>query len=309
MTTPINLRMLSYLVALADERHFGRAAQACFVSQPTLSAQLKKLEELLGVVLVERRPRNVMLTEAGIAVVERARRMLADADEIVDIARASQNPLAGRLRIGLIPTLGPYLLPHIVAAVRDELPELECQYLEYQTDPLLEHLRDGSLDAGLLALPIDADDLEVRALFNEPFCLAVHRDNPLARRKTVSLADLDGEDFLLLEDGHCLRDQALEVCALAGIEEQSGFRATSLETLRQMVAAGAGTTLLPMLAVDDRALNAADVVTLRFRKPPPSRVIAIARRPTCPRAKAIDAFAGIAAREVPLTTLLSAGAA
>lgn len=293
----VNLRMLSYLVALADTRHFGKAADACFVSQPTLSSQIKKLEEQLGVVLVERHPGNIMLTEVGERIVERSRNMLHTATEITQLAQSFADPLAGDLRIGLIPTLGPYLLPHVVASIRKDLPNLKCQYLEYQTDTVLERLHDGRVDVAILALPIDTDGLTVEPIFSEPFRLAVHDSHPLANRKQVKLGELTGQSFLLLEDGHCLRDQALEVCALAGITERSDFRATSLETLRQMVAANAGVTLLPALAVDETKRG--DVVDIRFNKPVPHREIAAVWRSTSVREDAIRALVKTIARKAP----------
>jgi len=300
MSTHINLRMLSYLVTLGDTRHFGKAAEACFVSQPTLSAQIKKLEKQLGVVLLERQPRNLLLTPVGEAVVALAKKMLADAGEIENIVKAWQDPLAGPLRIGLIPTLGPYLLPHVVAELRGALPDLGCQYLEYQTDPLLERLHAGDIDLGFLALPVETEGLVVRTLFSEPFRLAVSRDHPLAGKRTVSMEDLGGEKFMLLEDGHCLRDQALEICALSGIEEDQGFRATSLETLRHMVAAGAGMTLLPALAIDRPAWKADNVVAVPFADPAPSRQIAAIWRATSARRAAIDAICDTVSAAVPV---------
>lgn len=293
----VNLRMLSYLVALAETRHFGKAADACFVSQPTLSSQLKKLEEQLGVTLIERHPGNIMLTAVGEQIVQRARAMLNTATEITQLAQSFRDPLAGDLRIGLIPTLGPYLLPHVVAAIREDLPDLNCLYLEYQTDTLLAHLQDGRVDVAILALPFEHDGLTVEPLFSEPFRLAVHDSHPLATRKQVKLKELAGQSFLLLEDGHCLRDQALEVCALAGVTERSDFRATSLETLRQMVAANAGVTLLPALAVDDSKRGA--VMDIRFNKPVPHREIAMAWRATSVREEAIRALAKTIARRAP----------
>ncbi len=293
----VNLRMLSYLVALADTRHFGRAADQVFVSQPTLSAQLKKLEEQLGVNLIERHPGNIMLTEVGEQIVARARTMLATAEEIGQVAESYADPLAGTLRVGLIPTLGPYLLPHFVARVRQNLPKLNCRYLEYQTDPLLERLNDGRLDVGILALPIEMEGLSSETLFEEPFRLAVPVANKLAQRKRVKLDELDGCSFLLLEDGHCLRDQALEVCALAGVSENSDFRATSLETLRHMVAADAGMTLLPALATDIGETS--EVATVRFAKPVPTRTVAAVWRSSSVRADAIRALAREIAKAAP----------
>ena len=291
--------MLSYLVALDETRHFGKAADACFVSQPTLSAQLKKLEDLLGVTLIERQPGNIMLTSVGEKVVVKARAMLRTAAEIEGIAQTSRDPFSGQLRIGLIPTLGPYLLPHIVRALRSELPNLDCRFLEYQTDPVLKRLRDGDIDVALLALPIVDEGLTVRELFAEPFRLAVPAAHDLAARQSVSLGDLDGQSLLLLEDGHCLRDQALEVCKMSDVDEDGDFRATSLETLRHMVAAEAGITLLPALAVEPPAARFETVVDIRFAEPAPSRRIAAVWRKGDSRGEALHRFAEVVNDSAP----------
>jgi LysR family hydrogen peroxide-inducible transcriptional activator len=276
----MNLQDLRYLVAIADHRHFGRAAEACFVSQPTLSTQLRKLEKELGVDLVERNPRHVMLTEIGERVVERARAMLREEAAIGEIARQAQDPEAGTVRIGLFPTLGPYLLPHVVPALHARFPRLELLLVEEKTEQVLAHLRDGSLDIGVLALPVNDDRLHVEPLFEEDFVLAVPAEHALAGGEgLVSMGVIAGQSVLLLEDGHCLRDQALSVCHLAGASERGGFRATSLETLRQMVAAGVGMTLLPELAVQSPVSG---VAIRRFEQPRPTRRIAICWRTSHP---------------------------
>jgi LysR family hydrogen peroxide-inducible transcriptional activator len=277
----MNLRELEYLVALDEHRHFGRAAEACFVSQPTLSMQVKKLERELGVELVERSPGRVMLTDAGERVVERARVMLREAEDIRSIARQAQDPEAGSVRLALIPTLAPYLLPHVVPQLHERFPRLELLLVEEKTDDLLERLHDGRLDAGVLALPVDAGNLRCEVLFREAFVLAVPRGHRLAELpEPVSPGVLAGEPVLLLEEGHCLRDQALDVCRLAGAPERGGFRATSLETLRQMVASGVGITLLPELAVQPPIPASDDIKLLHFSEPVPSRDIALLWRPT-----------------------------
>lgn len=291
----MNLRDLQYLVALAETRHFGRAATRCHVSQPTLSSQLKKLEETLGVALIERRPRRVALTPAGRAVVERARRMLRDADDIRTLARASQDPLSGQLKVGLIPTLGPYLLPRIAPKLARALPKLQLMLHEYQTAPLVDRVQNGDLDLAILALPADTQGLQTRSLFGEAFLVAMPERHRLATRRRIKAADLAGEKLLLLEEGHCLRDQALEVCALAGIDEQD-FRATSLETLRQMVAAGLGITLLPRLAAEGPFASARGLVVRPFAPPAPSRVIGAAWRRSTSRAEAIVAICDVIER-------------
>ena len=283
----MNLRDLRYLVALADHRHFGRAAAACFVSQPTLSTQIRKLEDELGVTLVERSPRKIMLTPTGLQVAERARRIVGDVEQMKEVARRSQDPEAGVVRLGIFPTLGPYLLPHVVPSIRRRFPQLELLLIEEKSDQLLTRLRDGRLDAALLALPVHDEQMHAEPLFEEPFVLAVPDAHPLAARTTISLDALSDQRLLLLEDGHCLRDQALDVCHLAGAAEKSGFQGTSLETLRQMVAANVGLTLLPMLAIQPPVAQSPDITLLRFDDPqPPSRRIALVWR----RSSAISAF-------------------
>jgi LysR family hydrogen peroxide-inducible transcriptional activator len=272
----VNLRDLGYLVAVADERHFGRAADACFVSQPTLSTQIKKLERELGVELIERNPRRITLTDAGERVVERARVILSEAQDIRNIALQAQDPESGSIQLGLFPTIAPYLLPHVVPNIHQRFPKLELLLVEEKTEVVLERLRDGDLDAAIVALPVAADGLCSEPLFSEDFLLAVPAEHPLAGvTDPVDVSVLADEHVLLLEEGHCLRDQALAVCRLGGASEQSGFRATSLETLRQMVAAGVGVTLLPQLAVQPPVPPSADIALLRFTEPVPQRRIAM----------------------------------
>jgi LysR family transcriptional regulator, hydrogen peroxide-inducible genes activator len=291
----LKLRDLRYLVAVADLRHFGKAASRCFVSQPTLSAQLKKLEQVLGVQLIERAPHNVSLTAAGEEIVARARRILEASDEVVTLARSLRDPLAGRLRVALLPTIGPYLLPHVTPLIRKSLPRLQLRLYEYQTAVMLERLRAGELDVGILALPVELDGLEARELYREAFVVALPERHPLAAQPSVKVADLEGETLLLLEEGHCLRDQALEVCGAAGVARREEFRATSLETLRQMVAAGAGVTLLPELASRGAYGNARGVEVRPFVRPAPVRHIGAVWRKTTPRRAAIDAVARLIA--------------
>jgi len=287
----LSLRALGYLVALAETGHFGKAAERCCVSQPTLSAQLKKMEDQLGVQLVER-GQQVRLTDIGERVVERARRVLDEAREIEELARNFQDPLAGELRIGLIPTVAPYLLPRITGALRAQFPRLKLLLLEHQTHHLVELLKSGEIDVGILALPIPVERLVTRVLYTESFQVALPPDHRLAKRRRLSLDDLDGETLLLLEDGHCLRDQALEACRLAKVREAPDFRATSLETLRQMVAAGVGITLLPSLAVDQQGSRVPAMAVRRFEAPEPSRTIAAAWRPGCAREETIAYLCG-----------------
>ena len=289
----MNLRDLRYLVALADTRHFSRAATRCHVSQPTLSAQIKKLEEQLGVALVERAPRNVSLTAPGAEVVERARRILIEVDAMTEVAKLARDPLSGKLKLGLIPTLGPYLLPLVTPRLRRELPRLKLHLYEYQTAELIRQLRDGEIDAAVLALSADLAGFEQRELFDEQFVVALPPGHRLTARTTLKAQDLDGETLLLLEDGHCLRDQALEICATLNAHEPQDFRATSLETLRQMVASGVGVTLLPELATRGPFGSPANPVIRPFARPQPSRRIGIIWRRSSARRAAIEAVADV----------------
>jgi len=289
----LKLKDLGYLVALADEKHFGRAAERAHVSQPTLSAQLKKLEDYLGVQLIERNPNRVTLTEAGEQIVSRARRILEASDEVVTLARAHRDPLAGKLRLALLPTIGPYLLPRVAREIRKALPRLELRLYEYQTVSMLEKLHDGTIDVGVLALPVDLDGLESRPLYDEPFTVALPEHHRLTKKTSLRVEDLKDEPLLLLEDGHCLRDQALEVCSSVGMQEKQDFRATSLETLRQMVATGAGVTLLPELASRGAYGSARGVVLRPFVKPTPVRHVGAIWRKTTVRLPAIEALCKI----------------
>lgn len=289
----MNLKDLKYLVALADTGHFGRAAERTFVSQPTLSAQLKKLEEYLGVKLVERHPKNVQLTEVGKQIVARARHMLSEGDEILALARNNTDPLSGKLKIALIPTIGPYLLPRIMQKLRKALPHLGLMLYEHQTEELLKRLKDGEIDLGILALPVDQDGLESRRLYREEFTVALPSDNPLAQKPFIKTTDLKGQTLLLLEDGHCLRDQALEVCSRIDVREAEDFRATSLETLRHMVVAGLGVTLMPELAVASPFGSQRGLVIRQFAKPAPARTVGAVWRKSTTRGAAIDAVCDI----------------
>ncbi len=279
----MNLRELEYLVAVGDYGHFGRAADACHVSQPTLSTQLRKLEAELGVSLIERTPRRATLTPVGQLIAERARGALHEVGDIVELARAARDPSSGTVRVGLFPTLAPYLLPHVVGALHDRFPRLELLLVEEKSATLLEQLRDGRLDAALLARPQRDDALHEEVLFDEEFVLAVPVGHDLARESgPVDVSVLADTDLLLLDEGHCLRDQALSVCATTGASERRGFRATSLETLRQMVAAGVGMTLLPRLSVEPPVTPAPGIVLRPFSAPAPRREIAMYWRRTSP---------------------------
>ena len=277
----MNLRDLGYLVAVADERHFGRAAAASFVSQPTLSTQIKKLERELGVELLERNHRHVMLTPAGERIVERARIILREVGVIHDLAQRARDPESGTVRVGLFPTLGPYLLPHIVPKVRQRFPELELLLVEETTDRVLQHLRDGSLDAGVLALPINDDLLHVEPLFEEDFVLAVPSGHHLAESgPKVPISSLARETVLLLEEGHCLREHAISACGTRAANAETSLEATSLHTLIQMVEGGLGVTLLPEMTLKAGILNGTSLVARPFATDVPARTIALAARPT-----------------------------
>ena len=274
----MNLRELQYLVALDEERHFNKAAQRCFVSQPTLSGQLKKLEEELGVLLVERSKRQVMMTEVGTAITHQAREILAGVKNMHDIAQSFQDPMAGELHVGLIPTLAPYLLPHIMPVIRKRFPQLKLWLHEYQTSVLMEKLRHGELDLLIIALLDEKNEFTELELFEEKFQLAVSKSEPLANKTNIRLAELDNREMLLLEEGHCLRGQALDVCYLAGARENTGFHASSLETLRHMVGEGMGMTLIPELAVPKKQLRSDVIRYLPFTEPQPSRRIGMLYR-------------------------------
>ncbi|VAX09623.1 Hydrogen peroxide-inducible genes activator =_ OxyR [hydrothermal vent metagenome] len=274
----MNLRDLEYLLAIDEERHFHRAADRCFVSQPTLSGQLKKLEQELGVQLVERSKRQVRMTEAGRAVADQARRVLNEARAIKSIAQIFHDPMQGELQLGLIPTVAPYLLPLIMPLFKKQYPDLKLWLHEQQTSVLLGKLRSVELDLLILALPVETDEFEELDLFSEAFWLAAPKHEPLTKKKSINLTDLQDREMLLLEEGHCLRGQALEVCFSAGAHENAGFRATSLETLRHMVGEGMGMTLIPDLAVPKRRLKTDPVVYIPFRKPKPRRRIGMLYR-------------------------------
>ncbi|MBC8132447.1 MAG: LysR family transcriptional regulator [Deltaproteobacteria bacterium] len=280
---PVSLRQLQYFVAVADTRSFHRAAALCHVSQPALSAQIAVLEQALGVRLLERDRRRVLPTAAGQDLLERARRVLVEADDLADAAKRLGDPLSGMLRIGVIPTISPYLLPEVVPSLRRKLPLLKVQWIEDKTDVLVDRLHAGTLDAALLALEARLGDLEQDIIAIDPFVLAMPRGHALAKRRAPArLDDLNGVDVLLLEDGHCLRDQALSFCA-RGRTHELDFRATSLPTLVQMVAGGAGVTLLPRLALPVEARRS-QIALRRFATPAPHRTIGMVwRRGTATR--------------------------
>jgi LysR family hydrogen peroxide-inducible transcriptional activator len=278
----MNFRALQYFVKLAELKHFSNAANACFVSQPTLSTQIRKLEEELGVSLVERAPRQIMLTPIGEDIAHRAKHVLRDIEHIKDAARRSKDPETGTIKLGIFPTLAPYLLPHVIPNIRGQYPDLRLQLAEEKTEDILAMLDQGRLDAGLLALPVEEHGMEMEILFEEPFVAAMPASHPLTDKQTITLKDLEGEELLLLEEGHCLRQQALAVCALAGAHERVDFHATSMETLRQMVATNAGVTLMPVLAVKPPVASTDNIALRPFESPAPNRTIALVWRSSSP---------------------------
>lgn len=300
----MNLRDLKYLVAVAQTRHFGRAAEQCFVSQPTLSGQIKKLEEELGVTLFERTNRSVESTALGEAIVEQARRVLEQVDVLKQYAQSHQDPLVGSLRLGAIPTLSPYLMPRILRPLGKQYPQIKLILSEELTDTLIARLGNHEIDAALLATPVDNPNLESMPLFDEPFWLVHPRNHALSAKKKIARRDLDGGDLLLLSEGHCLAEQAMEVCRLQDRGAQgdlADLRAASLETLLQMVAAGFGCTLLPALALRSEWARNRNVTARELTLADTYRRVSLVYRRTFPRRQALQAFARIVLANLPDT--------
>ncbi|MGX7744447.1 LysR substrate-binding domain-containing protein [Rhodopseudomonas parapalustris] len=292
----ISLRQLRYLSALARHGHFGRAADACSVTQPALSMQIAELERTLGVKVVERRPGEVLLTDIGREIARRAEEVLAATRDLVDFARHRANPLTGRLSLGVIPSLAPYLLPKVLPLLQQRFPELRLELRESQTRPLVADVVSGVLDAALLALPAGHSDLDGIALFDDPFLLAVPADDPRSEKAPIGVEEIDQSRLILLEDGHCLRDQALAFCATArnrGIQiggaGTASFGASSLTTVIQMVAGGYGITLIPQIAAEVECRDSR-VKFLRLRRPQPGRSVGLVFRKTSPRRGDFVAF-------------------
>jgi LysR family hydrogen peroxide-inducible transcriptional activator len=286
----MTLTELKYVVAVAEERHFGRAAERCFVSQPSLSASVKNLEEELGVTLFERAKRGVFLTEAGEQIVAQARRALEEAGRVKLVARQGRDPLKGVLRLGIIHTVAPYLLPDLVAALRRLAPEMPLDVEENITATLDRMLRAGELDAVILALPYDGPGIETVPLYEEEFRVAAPAKHALARRKSIAVEELDAGELLLLPVGHCFRDQVLDACPEFSRPPEPGRQGNSLETLRSMVASGLGITVLPATALTPRYANAL-VKPVEFAEPRPARRIALASRRGFHRAAALEKLA------------------
>jgi LysR family hydrogen peroxide-inducible transcriptional activator len=295
------LQQLSYLVAVDDQRHFGKAAEACFVSQPALSAQIRELERRLGVTLFERGNRKVLPTSVGVRVIERARGVLRDADELVAAARLDPTELKGPLALGVIPTMAPYLLPGLLPVVTGAHRGVELHLHELKTAEILRTLRDGGLDLGLLALPVTGDDLVTLSLAEDPFVLALPENHPLAGSGPVPLAVVADLPVILLEEGHCLRDQALSVCRLVGTQAAE-MQATGMPTLCQMVATGRGVTLLPESAVALEARPGTGLTTRPFADPAPSRTIGLVWRRTSPNDSLYRRLGGLLAGELARRT-------
>ena len=290
----MTLTELRYIVAVARERHFGRAAETCFVSQPTLSLAVKKLEEELGVTLFERGPGEVSVTPAGEKIVEQAQRVLEEASRIREIAAAGKDPLAGPLRLGAIYTIGPYLLPKLIPILRRTAPAMQLLIQENFTHRLAEELKSGEVDVILVALPFEAPGVVTRAVYDEPFLVAVPKGHPWENRKRVTSDELASESLLLLGEGHCFRDQVLEICHTVRSRERSALAKTveggSLETIRQMVAGGVGVTVLPATSTNASG-GASDLIRiLPFARPAPTRRVGLAWRRSFPRPEAIEAL-------------------
>ncbi|CAN5212828.1 hydrogen peroxide-inducible genes activator OxyR [soil metagenome] len=278
----VSLKQLKYFDAVARTGHFGKAAERCSVTQPALSMQVQELEKSLGIQLLERGRNGVMLTEGGKEIAQRAARVLADVRDIVDLARRQGDVLSGPLRFGVIPSVAPYVLPQLLPMLRKQVPELDLHIRESQTQTLIGELADGQLDLLLLALPIEHPDLETIRLFDDRFLLAMATSHRMSNRVKATPDLLENDRLLLLEEGHCMRDQALAFCNLRRIENINTFGASSLATLVQMVANGLGMTLLPELAVPLETRRA-DIHLMRFADPEPQRVIGLAWRRSSPR--------------------------
>lgn len=277
------LKQLKYLCAVAEHQHFGQAAKACYISQSTLSAGIQELEDTLGVSLVERNNRNVLLTSLGTDVVERAHEILVEVEDLVSMCAAAGEPFSGKMRLGVIPTIAPFLLPKLLRRLRAEHPEFTLFIREDLSQPLVDSLHAGELDVLLLALPFPADNVDVMPLLSDEFFLAAPGDHPLATRRKLKTNDLRGEGLLLLEEGHCLREHALEACKLRDSQISVPYQATSLSTIVQMVANGIGVTLLPKMAVDAGITHGTGLVVHPFEQDGVARQIGLMWRKKTPR--------------------------
>lgn len=284
----MTLTDLRYIVALARERHFGRAAEKCFVSQPTLSVAVKKLEEQLGVILFERSPQEVRVTPIGERVVAQAEKVLSAAAQLTEIAAAGKNPLAGPLRLGVIYTIGPWLLPRLVPLLHERAPEMPLLLEENYTHVLLEKVKAAELDVAILALPVEEPGLVAQGIYDESFRALVPAGHPWARLKVVDPARLLEQPLLMLGRGNCFRDQVLDLCTRAGEGGPQVLEGSSLETIRHMVASGVGITVMPASAVEDIQKRDALLRVKNFIEPVPTRRVGIVWRASFPRHQAID---------------------
>ena len=298
----MTLQELRYIVALADAGHFSKASEACNISQSTLSTQVKKLEDFLGVMLFDRSLKQVSLTPIGREIIASARLILDEANRIRELARQTGDPMERTVQLGVIPTLGPYYLPHVLTLLHGKYPKMRLLLREEMTPHVLSHLAEGRLDAGLLALPINDTSLEVVPLFREPFLAAVPANHKLAQASTVKISELAQAGLLLLEEGHCLRDNALEACHLDGLQNEE-ISATSLETLRQMVGMGLGVTLIPALASGGSSTIASQVSLRPLAAPGASRTIGLVWRKRSPLAATMEQLAESLKAALPPHTL------
>jgi LysR family hydrogen peroxide-inducible transcriptional activator len=273
-----SLRQLRYLIAVVDRRHFGQAAEACFVSQSTLSAAIQELEDLLGAPLLERTKRSVVPTQLGLQIADRARDLLKGAEDIADIAAAAREPMSGPLRIGMIPTIGPFIVPRAMPDLRKRFPKLKLFLREDQTARLLTQLGDGEIDAALIALPYAIGDFASAHIARDKFWVVFPPHHEKAHAKRIRASELALEELLLLEDGHCLRDHALAACSLESARRNEGFQGTSLHTLVQMVANGLGVTLIPQVAMDSGILRGLKLPVLSLEAETPYREIGLVWR-------------------------------
>jgi LysR family hydrogen peroxide-inducible transcriptional activator len=290
----VTLTELRYIVAVARERHFGHAAQTCFVSQPTLSVAIKKLEEELGVMLFERGPGEVSVTPVGQRVVEQAQRVLEEASRVKDLAAAGHDPLAGTLRLGAIYTIGPYLLPKLIPVLRRLAPAMQLMIQENFTHRLAEMLKQGEVDVILVALPFSESGVATRAVYDEPFLVALPQGHALEKKKHITSDELARESLLLLGSGHCFRDQVLDLCSNVQRTKRGALARTleggSLETIRQMVASGVGVTVLPATAVQPGESSGGLIRIRPFARPVPDRRVVLAWRKSFPRPEAVEAL-------------------
>ncbi len=300
----VNLRDLKYIIAVAETRHFGRAAERCNVSQPTLSGQIKKLEEELEVTIFERTKRSVVVTPVGKEIVDHARRMMEQADAIEQLARAQHDPLSGPLRVGAIPTLSPYLIPLILVPLKKQYPQLKLVLSEEITETLLQRLRNHEIDVALIATAVEEPDIGSIPLFDEPFWLAHPRNHPLYTKEDITHKDLKRLNLLLLSDGHCLAQQVMDVCRFAGRPkggELGDLQAASLETLLQLVGAGFGCTLVPALATRGAWMTDIGVVARKLDLRDTYRSISLVYRHSFPRRQALSVFADVIQSQLPNT--------